>query len=101
MVSSRCPAYDQQLTEARWAGITRSPPRSLGAGTLAYHAKLHGWTPPPSKPWSAAGYFLTRCGPRRGWRTFKRWCAHKAEPPIPEERAEQIFRAILEKDLLQ
>jgi hypothetical protein len=98
--SSRCPAYDQRLTEERWAGITRSPPNKLGAGTLIHHATLAGWVPPPlseaeRRMWFTAGYFICRFRPSVAWRLFVSWCERHA---ISAAMAWQIFKTILEKE---
>jgi putative DNA primase/helicase len=96
--------YREQETRHKWLGFHRSPPNRVGAGTLVHLAKLHGWEPPPlpeaeRKPWSAAGYFIKRCAPRRAWRIFKSWCQTDAVPPIAEEQAWQIFRTVMQRDL--
>jgi hypothetical protein len=43
--SSKSPKYDPYRTEVRWRNYRRSPPSRLGAGTLVYLAREHGWRP--------------------------------------------------------
>jgi Primase C terminal 2 (PriCT-2) len=100
--SSNC---DGKNRERAWRSFGRSKrSERVGAGTIFHYAEQHGWEAPPlpeaeRKPWSAAGYFIKRCAPRRAWRIFKSWCQTDAVPPIAEEHAWQIFRTVIEKDL--
>lgn len=96
--SRKSSKYCADETRSKWLGFRRSPPNRIGGGTLVHIAKSHGWQPPASKPWSAGGYFLKRCGPKRGWRIFFRWCQIKAQPTISQEEAWRIFHAILQKE---
>jgi hypothetical protein len=44
--SRRNPAYDAKETRERWSHYPVSPPTQIGAGTIFYIAKQHGWRDP-------------------------------------------------------
>jgi predicted P-loop ATPase len=39
-------AYDEEFTEEKWDHLFYSPPKKIGAGSLFYEAKQHGWINP-------------------------------------------------------
>jgi putative DNA primase/helicase len=41
--SAKSPRHDEQTCCDRWDGITKSPPKEIGAGTIFHLAQLQGW----------------------------------------------------------
>lgn len=41
--SAKSPKYNPYITAERWSNYRRSPPQRIGAGSLIYLARQHGW----------------------------------------------------------
>jgi hypothetical protein len=89
--------YDPDEIDYIWDSFGRRSGTTIA--TLFHHATEAGWDV-ERRAWSAAGYFLARYGPpSRAWAIFKDWCQSRPVPPIGERWAQDIFEAVLQKDL--
>eukprot|EP01042_Synura_sphagnicola_P003829 gene3829-4791_t len=50
--SKQSDKYDAATTKRAWNGYKRSPPKSIGAGTIYHLAQRHGWIPDAALPFS-------------------------------------------------
>jgi primase-like protein/bifunctional DNA primase/polymerase-like protein len=89
--------YDPDEIDYIWDSFGRRSGTTIA--TLFHYATKAGWDV-ERRAWSAAGYFLARYGPpSRAWAIFKGWCQSRPVPPIGERWAQDIFEAVLQKDL--